>query len=644
MRVVFRSAKERPFAARKGDFRRGGDSTDTLGCRLRDHWYCQVESEQFGPFSWDQMRAMAAEGRLVPESQVRRADDQRWFEASKIPGLLKAVKPSEDVSVRRSTATESKVAVAAKETATAASVTAPAAKALEISENPVKTTPGKALAAEKINGKTVTSKLPLGQRAGDGSSSKRQLPRPASNRGAGAGSAATDALREQPAPPPPPPQVKQPDGPPKLPLPEPALDASPLGIVVAPPVAELGKGSKPAGPSGLAAAAEKDAHGLSPLLVGGVLGGVALVLVAIGGGVVAWQNLQKDADRSTVAAKSASQPADEKPAISEAELDAILGPIKPPEPVLASKKAKAASPAIAAADSVAAADSAAADAARAQAAAAEKMSPAERKVLAAKKLLAAQSRWTPIEGVVIRGKFTQVQVAQIWLASDEKGTRVDPALPRSALAASGLPAEATARSSPGKYVFVDVRISNSGDVPRKYTSWNTGGNITAILADGKGEPLPLVPPEDTPSVPRLLSLNIPAGEMFGDILVFEAPKEPFESLKLLLSQAAFAGPGRHFALEVPFEFLFKEAEELPPQTALAADDDVPAEGESRPVRKKTLDPNAPPTPPSIDEFTEQLKNATKMLNKQNATDVPPKEAPDKEAQNKDDTPEPEKQE
>jgi hypothetical protein len=603
---------------------------------LKDHWYCQVESEQFGPFSWDQMRAMAAEGRLVPESQVRRENDQRWFAAGTIPGLLSAVKPGDDVSVGRPTVAQSQALVAAKETATAASVTAPAAKLPEEAARRTtrNTTPAKPLAAEQANGKTVTSKLPQGHRSGEGSSSKRQLPRPASHLGAGAGSSRADALREQPAPPPPP--VKQPGGPPRLPLPEPANDESPLGIVVAPPVAEPAKGAK-AGPSGLAAAVEKDAHGLSPLLVGGVLGGVALVLIAIGGGVVAWQYWQKDGAQSTAAAKSAAQPAEEKPAISEAELDAILGPIKPPEPASpASQPAKAA-----ATPATVAADSAADDAARAAAAAAEKLSPAERKVLAAKKLLAAQSRWTPVEGVIIRGKFTQVQVAQIWLASDEKGTRVEPALPPSARAAAGLPAEATAGSSPSKYVFVYVRISNSGDVPRKYTSWNTGGNITAILADGKGEPLPLVPPEDTPSVPRLLSLNIPPGELFGDILVFEAPKEPFESLKLLLSQAAFAGPGRHFALEVPFEFLFKEAEELPPQTALAADDDAPAEGEARPVRKKTVDRNAPP---SLDEFTEQLKNATKVLNKQNPPDEPPKEAPDKEAQNKDDAAIPEQQE
>ncbi len=556
---------------------------------------------------------MAAEGRLAPQSQVRREADQRWYAAGKIPGLLAAAIPGGDSSAEGSSASRFNAADAEA---------APAAAAATVATKSTKTTPQQAELE-----KAIEQALPAAPRAAAKSNGKavaRKAPTPR------AGSAPTSRISEPPAPPPvKPPPLKKPGGPSKPPLPEPAADESPLGIVVAPPIAEPAKGAKsPA--SGFAAVAEKDAHGLSPLLVGSVLGGVALALLAIGGGVVAWQNLQRTSDKAAIAAKTAAKPAEEQPAISEAELDAILGPIKPPEPAAPGEQAQAtASP------EQSPETKAKADAAHEEALAEQGLSPADRKVLATKKLIAAQPKWTPVEGVVIRGKFTQVQIAQIWLASDEKGTRVDPALPASALAAAGLPAEATARLSPGKYVFVDVRVSNSGETPRKYNSWNTGGNITAILADGKGEPLPLVPPEDTPSVPRLLSLNIPAGEMFGDILVFEAPQEPFESLKLLLSQAAFAGPERHFALEVPVEFLFKEAEDLPPQTALAADDEAPAEGESRQVRKKTLDPNAPLAPPSIEETTKLLENEKTMRERQNATDVAPtKDDPEKEVKAK----------
>jgi hypothetical protein len=105
--------------------------------------------------------------------------------------------------------------------------------------------------------------------------------------------------------------------------------------------------------------------------------------------------------------------------------------------------------------------------------------------------------------------------------------------------------------------------------------------------------------------------------------VFQAPPQPFESLKLLLAQSAFATAGRNFTLEVPVEFLFKQAEGLPPQTALAADDGAPGEGEGVPTAPaKPVDPNAPP---SLEAFTKSLENDKKMLDKQNPTDdAPPK--------------------
>ncbi len=511
---------------------------------------------------------MGTEGRLVAESYVRRDADQRWFPAGKIPGLL----PTANASI------------AANPAATAT-----------VSPPPVPPPPAVSPRAEASG-------------ASDSSSKKLKLARPVA-------AMANAPAAEPPAPPPVAGGKSQSNGKPSPPIPAPAADASPLGIVVAPPVAghgpsnRSGRSSKSGAhaiKSSLAAATEKDANGLSPLLVGGVLCGVAFVLVAIGGGVVAWQMSQKSA--ADAVAKAAAKPVETKPAISDAELDAILGPVTIPEPKRAAptKRAEPA-PAIAAADT----------------APAEVKPPADPKIEAARKLLAAQTRWSPVEGVIIKGRDIEVQIAQIWLATDEKGTRVDPVLPPSAPAAAGatasvLPPAATASASPGKYVFIDVRITNSGAIPRKYTSWNTGGIITAILADAKHEPLAFVPPADTPSVTRLASVHIPAGQTIGDVLVFQAPAAPFETLKLLLSQAAFATAGRNFALDVPVEFLFKRAEGLPPQTAIAADDAIPAEGEAQPP-KKPVDPNAPP---SLEEFTKQLENDKKMLDKRNATDSP----------------------
>ncbi|HEX5104668.1 MAG TPA: GYF domain-containing protein, partial [Pirellulaceae bacterium] len=61
---------------------------------MKNHWYCGVEGQQYGPFTWEQLRAMAAEGRLIGESFVRREVDQQWFQASQIPGLLPKAHPA----------------------------------------------------------------------------------------------------------------------------------------------------------------------------------------------------------------------------------------------------------------------------------------------------------------------------------------------------------------------------------------------------------------------------------------------------------------------------------------------------------------------------------------------------------------------
>jgi hypothetical protein len=58
---------------------------------VKDQWYCRVDGQQYGPYTWDQMRAMVAEGRVVAESYVRREVDQKWFAAGKIPGLVSSL-------------------------------------------------------------------------------------------------------------------------------------------------------------------------------------------------------------------------------------------------------------------------------------------------------------------------------------------------------------------------------------------------------------------------------------------------------------------------------------------------------------------------------------------------------------------------
>src|SRR5436190_21655835 len=53
-----------------------------------------VGGEEYGPFTWDQMLQMAAEGRVTPELPVRKANDSQWSTAAAIPGLLGGAKPT----------------------------------------------------------------------------------------------------------------------------------------------------------------------------------------------------------------------------------------------------------------------------------------------------------------------------------------------------------------------------------------------------------------------------------------------------------------------------------------------------------------------------------------------------------------------
>ena len=65
---------------------------------MKNQWYCHVEGQDYGPFTWEQLRAMAAEGRIVTDSFVRRDVDQQWFQAAQVPGtghFLMMEKPAE---------------------------------------------------------------------------------------------------------------------------------------------------------------------------------------------------------------------------------------------------------------------------------------------------------------------------------------------------------------------------------------------------------------------------------------------------------------------------------------------------------------------------------------------------------------------
>ena len=56
-------------------------------------WYCRVDGQVYGPFSWEQLRAMADEGRVVAATAVRRSGEPSWTAASEVEGLVRLPVP-----------------------------------------------------------------------------------------------------------------------------------------------------------------------------------------------------------------------------------------------------------------------------------------------------------------------------------------------------------------------------------------------------------------------------------------------------------------------------------------------------------------------------------------------------------------------
>jgi hypothetical protein len=524
---------------------------------VKDHWYCRVEGQQYGPYTWDQMRAMAAEGRVVAESAVRREADPTWFTAGKIPGLVGS--PNVPPAAAKSMAT-ALVKQATPESTSGPDVTS------TVVPNGANGSPRQFTVKLKPTSPSNSQQLPT--------------PPPLPNRPSRPAVVATSA------PPAAPPRVAGAN--PKVPsppIPTATEPTSPLGIVVAPPVANPSKPAVeevPKGPSRLTLAA---------------LGVAALVvLLAIGGGVAAWRMSHSSAAKMEVAsADQTKKDAPPKPLMSDAELDAILsmssGTSAKQAPANATATA-AKSDGLKATDENKAKESTASTLALAPA-----PPPLDPQIEAARKLVEEQKDWRPVESFFVanRSGTVRMEIAGMWLAKDALGIPVEPP-------------QSDDEAAQAKFVFVEIRVTNEGDIPRKYTSWNTGEATDVILADDTNQPLALVPAAETPHAVRQTSLHIPPGHLIRDVLVFRAPARPFHALKLLLAQSVFA-PGQrgYFPLEASAQALLHDPPPLSTAHLAAAEGTEPPEpGAPIPVPRRDLN-----APESLDEFTKALNEDKK---------------------------------
>src|SRR5688572_18248074 len=78
---------------------------------MPEQWMVRVEGKEYGPVDEDDLREWRAEGRLIPQNEVRRVGEETWFPAGGLPEIFADEQPAQpteppDLIVRRRTATE----------------------------------------------------------------------------------------------------------------------------------------------------------------------------------------------------------------------------------------------------------------------------------------------------------------------------------------------------------------------------------------------------------------------------------------------------------------------------------------------------------------------------------------------------------
>ena len=418
----------------------------------------KVGGEEYGPFSWDQMLQMAAEGRVPPELPIRQASDSQWSTAEAIPGLLGGAKPAPPRP------------------------------------------PAKAAAAA---GKSAVKKArPLG-------------PPPVS----------------RPAPPIVVPPQNIPAG---IPVGTPVaftLGSAPSSVVEPPPVAASPSGAFSfdlgASPGGKQRSAKKSAlnddndvvtkkKSNTPLIVG-VLGGVT-ALIAVIVGLTIYITIGSGSKEEKIVATNTST-GKKIPKVEKGESNPGEAIVPEGEGDADAKKPAAGAP-------MAAKDS----------------SPNQTAQLAA---LQGIRKWSNAASLVsLKVGNAKISFSRIWMSTDAEGQSITAAAdePRTESAdgpAEGTSAVASAGSGQPKLVFVEVTVANIAGATLKYKGWNIAKTKVPFIADDEDRILRLIPISETPGVARLTKADIPGGGSIRDILVFEAPAESFEKLRLVLPQNVF---------------------------------------------------------------------------------------------------------
>jgi hypothetical protein len=501
-------------------------------------WFYNLNGKAFGPLSPEQLKQLADAGQIQPQTEVRRSQDSRWFKAEQVPGLIAAAKGSA-------------VASAKKRAKPAGQGSAPPiARALP----PVAVALGTPLAATPAAG-LPPAQVPLGQ-VPTGKVPTGKVPT-----GVPVGQAIVPPVAASPAIP--------------VGMPVAAPSNIPMGMPIAPapPAFNFAAAGAASAPSFGTATSDDDEvrpakKGNHSLLLVSVLGG-ACVAVAVVGGLLLYMRSSAVEKETAIAAATDDVP----PA---ADANPLANPTANPEanpeanPTLSVAAMPESAPAAGSASNPATASTAAADSAA--------------QLLRLKGI----ASWSPLHlPHMFTSKSVRITIANAWLAADETGRRVavkSAASPAAAPAvATGVPAvgaevvatvavkpaesvkpaEAPAASElalaePAKYLFVEVKIVNTSAKVLTYQGWNAAAEAGAILASAD-KILPLAPRASTPSAQRQAAVDLAPGQTINDVLVFAAPADSVETLRLALPQASlFANSKGYCAVEIPRQMLLSE--------------------------------------------------------------------------------------
>lgn len=484
---------------------------------MNPEWLCYVNGQEYGPYTWPQLVQMAQSGNVVPQTHVRRNFDSQWYLAEQVPGLFSAPAVSAAQSPKKAAhpTTPPRTAAPSKSSSLSKSGVQPIATA------PV---------APQVHAPVMEAPQQHAYQPAPQAAAPQQ---PAVPKG-----------RAVAAPTTPVPVANADTKPQWIPV-NPSASAPGAAATSAQPSFAVATQPSPSGEAAAIPGKKKDNNKQLVLYLGGAIAGVAL----LGGAVLIYKFTRPPEKPAEVAvAKPVEVPTTEADpnVISEESNGAEANPadVVEPAPKPNSTPTKQANtPASTAANTK--------PGAKAETPKATNTAGSANTSAA---LIKSVTAWKPLDkfGSIGTSSGLRCQKLECYLAADAAGRRVawrPGSAPAAAPPAEGTPGEPSEPPQPAvvvpyvpaeaaPYLFVNVSIINTDKKARVYEGWNVS-KTAAVVVDGQGNQLTLVPASQTPGVLRQPTKELQPNETIQDTLVFAVPDKADLLFRLALPKTAF---------------------------------------------------------------------------------------------------------